>query len=106
MPFIQPTVGHYVWYAPLPEEAGEFEFSDETRLAAQISWVHSNGLVNLMVLAPTGRTFDRSLVHLRNIDDPDPGSRPFCEWMPSQEAVARGEIPAALRTLADGLTCG
>lgn len=76
---IVPTVGRVVWYRP---DDGD----EQERYAAHVAAVHSNGMVNLMVIDPTGIPFNRMRVRLvQDGEKPGPGE---CEWMPYQKGQA------------------
>jgi hypothetical protein len=74
---ITPTVGRVVWY---------YE-ANIGPAAAIICKVHSDRLVNLMVIAENGTTFPAENVTLIQDDD---WTRPneYCEWMPYQKGQA------------------
>lgn len=95
---IIPTVGRAVWYRPsrmdyfaMPENEG----AEAQPLAATVTYVHSNTLVNLVVFDVNGAPHGKSSVYLyqggENDKHPAAGSG-FCEWMPYQKAVAKGDI--------------
>jgi hypothetical protein len=73
---IQPTVGRVVWFRALGH------ISDQPQ-AAIVTFVHSDGLVNLAVFDPNGERSGHTSVPLYQGE----GDRPagdYCEWMPYQ----------------------
>jgi len=72
---IKPTVGRVVWFygSKAPEEP----------LAAIVAKVHSDQLVNLMVIDQNGGTNGRTSVQLLQ-DDDKPEADFWCAWMPYQ----------------------
>lgn len=82
MTFIKPTVGRVVWYYERPPGDGD------QPLAAHIAYVHSDALVNLMVIDANGESLSKTSVTLRQDDSGDWGDRPYCTWMPYQKGQA------------------
>ena len=76
---IKPTVGRVVLYDPTKSDPGGV--APGGPLAAIISWVWSDRMVNLMVIGSDGITFARTSVVLVQEDDkmPLPNSG-YCEW--------------------------
>ena len=82
---IVPTVGRQVWYHDLPPGPRD------QPMAATIVYVHSERLVNLAILNHGGHLVQRQSVQLLQDEEPHPAG-PFCQWMPYQKGVAKGEI--------------
>jgi len=80
---ITPTVGRVVWYYD-PNLSGQVRVGP---LAAVIAFVHSDSLVNLMVIGTSGISMSRASVPLLQDGDPVPDSN-YCEWMPYQKGQA------------------
>ena len=79
---IKPTVGRVVWfykYAPHQGHKGP--------LAAHVACVHSDSMVNLMVIDEAGNPRPETSVFLRQDDQPAP-DYDYCEWMPYQKGQA------------------
>lgn len=77
---IKPTNGRIVW------------FTDPTgptlkQLAAIVTRVWGDRMVNLCVFDQNGIPFPRTSVPLLQNDD-QPGDTPYCEWMPFQKGQA------------------
>lgn len=83
---ISPTIGRVVWFWPAHRE--ELQSPDQP-LAAMVTYVHSDTMVNLVVFSPNGSGAGRTSVPLWQDDETSP--RPesfFCEWMPYQKGQA------------------
>jgi hypothetical protein len=93
-PVIPPTVGRVVWFEQTTPDV--FPGSGETR-AAVIAQVHSDRLVNLMVIDANGNTLSRTAVPLVQPGDPVPTTM-HCKWMPFQVGQARHQAGAGART--------
>lgn len=74
-----PTIGAQLWYRPADSEVGEhgLALSDQP-LAATVAYVHSDDLVNLMVIEANGCTHARQNVPIVLGDDEPAGA--FAEW--------------------------
>lgn len=81
---IQPTVGRIVWYHPEP---GDVEYAVNQPLAAIISWVHDDRLINVGWFTRSGMAFNRVEVILVQDGDAIPNAA-YCEWMPYQKGQA------------------
>lgn len=90
---ITPTVGRVVWYHPSDEDPTPI-FRGEV-LAAIVTRVLTDKEVNLVVFRADGITYGRHKVPLVQDGEKSPVGR-FCEWMPYQKAVAKGEITPTL----------
>jgi hypothetical protein len=73
---IKPTVGRVVWFysSKAPEKA----------FAAMIAHVHSDRMVNLMVVDADGDPYGQTSVQLLQDDDKPQGGAFWCAWMPYQ----------------------
>ena len=85
---IPPTVGRVVLYHPSTNDPGGNIPGGP--LAAIIARVHSDTLVNLMVISPDGSPFGRTSVCLLQSDEQRARHQtgPYCEWMPYQKGQA------------------
>lgn len=92
---IKPTVGRVLLFHP-PSNAAESGFAEASICAAIVAYVHSDICVNLAVFDANGRSHSRTSVTLVQEGETPPPGGYYCEWMPYQKAVARGEIPPAL----------
>lgn len=79
---IQPTVGRVVWFYKYVPGQGH-----KGPLAAHVAHVHSDSMVNLMVIDEVGVAHGATSVHLRQDGDEAPQSN-YCEWMPYQKGQA------------------
>jgi hypothetical protein len=95
-PMIAPTVGRIVWYRPSPDDRIRMNvISADQALKADVVYVHGNGLVNLRVIDHLAQPHRRESVLLRQDGEVEPEGA-YCEWMPYQKAVAKGEIAPTL----------
>lgn len=79
---IKPTVGRVVWFYKYIPEHGH-----KGPLAAHVAEVHSDSMVNLMVIDSDGTPHPRTSIPLIQ----EGGEKPlgdFCEWMPYQKGQA------------------
>jgi hypothetical protein len=95
---IAPTVGRIVHYHPRPMEISMGSIPDPKGqpLAAKIAHVNLDGTVNLGVLDADGNGYSRRFVPLVQEGESAPETGDWCEWMPYQKAVAKGEIAPTL----------
>lgn len=84
---IAPTVGRVVWYSH-NHEASPYPRLGDQPFAAHVAFVHTERLVNLLVISHTGHTFARENVILLQEDDTAPIDAPYAEWMPYQKGQA------------------
>lgn len=87
---IKPTVGRMVWFWPGiggARERGMAYSNSAQPLAAQITYVHSDHMVNLAVFDQKGATFGVTSVELLQ-GDRRPPLGIYCEWMPYQKGQA------------------
>lgn len=83
---IPPSIGRVVWYHPSAAERIEGQPNDQV-LAAHVTYVWSDRLVNLMVITPNGTPFGVTSVQLVQDNDEGPSER-YAEWMPYQKGQA------------------
>lgn len=88
---ITPTNGRVVIFHPSTAPQGcsggqevLVQLDPKQPLAAMISHVHGNRMVNLTVFDSLGKTFDFRSVTLLQDDDRKPEGGFFCTWMPYQ----------------------
>ena len=83
---IEPTVGREGWYqphrAPFGAVLGDQPFK------ASVCFVHSDRLVNLLVVDHVGHTYAQPNVILVQDGDVKPTEAPYAEWMPYQKGQA------------------
>lgn len=94
---IKPTIGRVVWFWPNPEDCSIPTAGDQP-LAATVSYVHNDNLVNLSIANVDGEVHGRTNVKLRQPDDERP-SESFAEWMPYQIAATTEVKPEKKATL-------
>lgn len=75
---IKPTVGRVVWY-----HADRFAQT----MAAIVSYVASDGRINIAFFDLNGVAGNRTSVRLVQDGEPAPGGE-YCEWMPYQKGQA------------------
>lgn len=78
---IKPTIGRVVWYWPKQNAR------DIQPMAAMVTWVHSDTLVNLVVFDSEGHSYSRVEIPLSQDETTKPVEE-FCEWMPYQKGQA------------------
>jgi hypothetical protein len=83
---IKPTIGRVVWYKN-DDEYIKAHNDPAQPLAAIITYVHDDRLVNLAVFDMYGVAISRTLVPLLQDDDKEPGIH-YCMWMPYQKGQA------------------
>lgn len=95
MPFIKPTVGRIVHYRPGPQDPTP-QFKNEP-LAAIVTRVISDQVVNLTVLRADGITYGRHNVDLVQSGSNSP-VEPYCHWMDYQigQAAKTEQLEAEL----------
>jgi hypothetical protein len=81
---IKPTVGRVVWYTP----AKHSPWDGHQPLAAIITHVHSDAMVNLTVFNPDGDSHGVCSVDLIQDGQPRSDNGRYCEWMPYQKGQA------------------
>lgn len=90
---IKPSIGRVVLFTPATGDA--VARRGEQPLAALVTCVWSDTCVNLAVFDADGHHHARTSVYLIQDDAAKPAGF-YCEWMPYQKAVAKGEIPPAV----------
>lgn len=86
---IQPTVGRVVLFTPSITPEPGFEHHDRTKpLAAMVTHVWNDRMVNLVVFDSNGNAFGKTSVQLLQDDDLKPEYGYFCAWMPYQVGQA------------------
>lgn len=83
---IRPTVGRVVWFY---KWAGT---RHKGPLAAHVAFVHSDKVLNLMVIDENGVPRSEASVLLVQENEENPQADYAC-WMPYQKQVASGQIP-------------
>lgn len=88
---IKPTIGRKVWFWPGPDHAEMNVLNDEQPLDATVVFVHSDRMVNLLVIDHMGHDHREILVDLiqPDVERPNPKYHEFCEWMDYQKKVAQ-----------------
>lgn len=82
---IKPTIGRVVWYNP----HHEFEsIHSDQPMAALVTYVWSDNMVNLAVFDAHGTNISRTSVFLWQGDGDRPTGQSFAEWMPFQKGQA------------------
>ena len=83
---IRPTVGRVVLFYKYVNGQGH-----KGPMAAHVAFVHSDSMVNLMVISENGLPSGFTSVELiqDDVNEPVPSSD-YCTWMPYQKAVASG----------------
>lgn len=92
---ITPTVGRIVWY--YPDSFNDRELGDFVGpLAAIVTAVKTDTLINMAVFDPIGRAYGRQTVDLYQGEGERPVSGDYAEWMPYQKGqAAKTEAMAA-----------
>ena len=88
---IKPTVGQVMWYWSVEESRGD------QPLAAFVTYVHGDNMVNLCVFTPNGVPTSTTSVPV--VQDGSPftaGDSPYVEWMPYQIGQAKKHEPNAI----------
>jgi hypothetical protein len=84
---IYPTIGRVVWFTPTEIERTKYAGPKDQLLAAIVTYVWHDKMVNLLVATPNGETFGQTSVTLVQDGDPYPVDG-FCQWMPYQKGQA------------------
>lgn len=102
MPIISPTVGRKVWYRPSEQDRGLTTESKTMSLMkvgnpsqpcdATVVYVHSDRMVNLMVLDHNGYPHQRWSVPMVQPGDEPPAAGFYCQWMPYQVGQAKAAV--------------
>lgn len=88
---ISPTVGRVVWFYKYVDGQGH-----KGPLAGHVAQVHSDAMVNLMVIDENGNPRSETSVPLYQ-DDLSPPSGDYCRWMPYQIGQARAAATDAAK---------
>jgi hypothetical protein len=97
---ITPTPGRIVWFYPDEAFPGAWEKGEP--LAAIVSCVHSNRVVNLAVFDSNGNSHSCISVTLVQPDDAKMTDY-YCEWMPYQIGQAEKHTAQYTSPLSDGV---
>lgn len=79
---IKPTVGRVVWFYKYVEGQGH-----KGPLAAHVAYVHTDTMINLMVIDENGNPHSQTSVYLHQEGDEIPSHNYAC-WMPYQKGQA------------------
>ncbi len=83
---IKPTIGRIVWYIPDGNEGESFEYYSDQPCMAQVTYVHADDVINILVTDHEGNQHPMAGVGLIDCySDSSPG---HCEWMPYQKNQA------------------
>lgn len=91
---IKPTVGRVVWYWPVKNKGVDGKIFYEMPhdgvqpLAAMITNVYTDTMVNLVVFDANGNSHGLCSVDLIHEGKPRPEGGRYCEWMPYQKGQA------------------
>lgn len=85
---IKPSVGRVVWFYPRGDDS--LAGSSDQPLAALVAYVWTDTLVTLMVIDKDGQPQPR--LHIPLGAENHAPEESYCDWMPYQKAVAKGEI--------------
>lgn len=98
---IKPTIGRRVWYWPSPHDVdirtglGMTQNDGDQPFDAGVAYVWSDRMVNVSVADHSGKVHWRTSVPLLQEGDPQPADgAPYCQWMPYQQGMAKGDRPA------------
>lgn len=91
---ITPTNGRVVLFTP-PTEGPGMAYNGQP-LAATVTHVWNDHMVNLSVFDANGEQYSRTSVPLIQDEEPKPTQGYYCEWMPYQKQVASGQIKPSL----------
>ncbi|SNB69412.1 hypothetical protein SAMN06265338_103214 [Rhodoblastus acidophilus] len=87
---IKPTVGRVVWYRPGPSDFGKLAVNGDQPLAAIVSTVWNDRMVNIAGFDANGMPFNRTSVTLVQEGDAFPAiNSGYVEWMPFQIGQAK-----------------
>lgn len=83
---IQPTIGRVLWFTPA--SGSEKQRDDKQPLAALVTYVWNDRMVNLAAFDQDGNSFSATSVTLLQGDDAKPEHGYFASWMPFQKGQA------------------
>lgn len=84
---IKPTIGRVVWYRA--NDNDPIKLDSKQPLAALVTYVHSDRMVNLVVFDPNGVPASRTSVTLVQEGDGILNGSSYAEWMPFQVGQAK-----------------
>ena len=93
---ITPTIGRIVWFWPHDNDLIP-QHDDNQSLAAIVTYVWHDRLVNLAVFDANGATSARTSVPLLQDNDAEPAAGFFAQWMPYQQGQAANAEAADAR---------
>ena len=108
MSIIKPTVGRVLWYWPSTHdiEAGMFAYpGSDQPFTAQVVFVHSDRMINLLITDHGGGAHEKRSVTLLQAGDSVRDHAGYAEWMPyqqgqaSKDAAGEKPTPASPTTL-------
>ena len=79
---IKPEPSRHVHFIPTSDSSGDGVFQPGVPHAAIIACVHSDRMVNLLVIDRNGRPVSRTSVPLVQPGDVEPVGYDYCRWMP------------------------
>jgi hypothetical protein len=85
---IKPTNGRVVWFTPSPASSVIVQIEKTVPLAAIVTHVYGDRMVNLVVFDSYGAPHSKSSVPLLQDGDERPEHGNYCEWMPYQKGQA------------------
>ena len=85
---IKPSIGRVVWYRHDAVNDQGMARDVTQPLAAIITHVWHERMVNLVVFDANGTPFSRTSIALVQEGDPQPPGQRYCEWMPYQKGQA------------------
>ena len=93
---IKPTIGRQVWFFPAMGDPDIEHWDVLQACAATVVYVHTDRLINVVVMDHAGNIVSkRSIALLQDDDVPVKGCQ-YAMWMPYQKAVAGGQQAATL----------
>lgn len=78
---IAPSIGRVVWFTPAIDDT----LKSDQKMAALVTYVHSNTCINLAVFDANGLNHSRCSVILLQDDDETLEYGRYAEWMPFQK---------------------
>lgn len=97
---IKPTIGRVVWYRA--ESEPSLALDSDQPLAALITYVHSDTMINLVVFDPNGNARGRTSVWLWD-GECEKRAGSYAEWMPYQKGQAAKTEALEQKLHGDGL---
>ncbi|MFD1558331.1 hypothetical protein ACFSHT_22320 [Paraburkholderia silviterrae] len=85
---IKPTIGRIVWFHPEQSYPHLVQHDKTQPLAAIVTYVWSDTLVNLSVFDQDGKQYAATSVFLHQGDESVMTNGPYAEWMPYQKGQA------------------